>query len=84
MKLFRWTDLAEAGVRQQQGDAPREYDGGCDHRYRDGATVVLAQFGQMESFGGKSKLPEFVTAYEKLIDQISAKDRRVVLMSPRA
>ena len=32
-----------------------------------GATVVLVQFGQMESLGGAEKLPDFVQAYEKLL-----------------
>ena len=29
-----------------------------------GATVVICQFGQMESLAGKAKLPEFIAAYE--------------------
>ncbi len=47
-----------------------------------GATVVLAQFGQMESLDGVEKLPAFVQAYEKLLSQIEAASRRVVLVSP--
>ncbi len=49
-----------------------------------GATVVLCQFGQMESLAGKEKLPEFVAAYEKLIAQMSGGrgKRRVVILSP--
>src|SRR6187399_1818535 len=37
-----------------------------------GATVVICQFGQMESLAGKEKLPEFIAAYEKLIERMSA------------
>jgi putative heme-binding domain-containing protein len=47
-----------------------------------GATVVLAQFGQMESLGGAARLDEFVAAYEKLLDDFTAGGRRVVLVSP--
>jgi len=48
-----------------------------------GVTVVVAQFGQMESFAGKEKLPEFVAAYEKLIERWSAGGkRRIVLLAP--
>lgn len=47
-----------------------------------GATVVLAQFGQMESMAGPEKLPEFVSAYERLLDQIKRDNRRIVLVSP--
>lgn len=46
------------------------------------ATVVLAQFGQMESLGGAARLDEFVVAYEKLLDDFAAGGRRVVLVSP--
>ncbi len=52
-----------------------------------GATVVLAQFGQMESLAGADRLPAFVAAYEKLIAEFqggSAAEpaRRVVLLEP--
>jgi hypothetical protein len=48
-----------------------------------GVTVVVAQFGQMESFAGKEKLPEFVAGYEKLIARWSAGGkRRIVLLAP--
>jgi hypothetical protein len=47
------------------------------------ATDVLAQFGQSESFGGKEALPQFIEAYERLLDQFE-RDREVmvVLLSP--
>ncbi len=48
-----------------------------------GATVVIAQFGQMESLAGKEKLPEFIAAYGKLIERFSgAGKRRVVIVAP--
>lgn len=47
-----------------------------------GATVVIAQFGQMESLAGVERLPAFITAYEKLIADFAEGDRRVVLVSP--
>ena len=49
-----------------------------------GATVVLAQFGQMESLGGTAKLPEFIAAYEKLIEEFREDGRRVLLIAPVA
>ena len=36
-----------------------------------GATVVICQFGKMESLAGKAKLPEFIAAYEKLLKRFS-------------
>jgi putative heme-binding domain-containing protein len=49
-----------------------------------GATVVIAQFGQMESLNGIEKLPQFIAAYEKLIAEFADGGRRVVLMAPVA
>ena len=48
-----------------------------------GATVVLCQFGQMESLAGQAKLPEFIAAYEKLIERFSGGGkRRVIMVAP--
>jgi putative heme-binding domain-containing protein len=49
-----------------------------------GATVVLAQFGQMESLGGIAQLPQFIAAYEKLIAEFAGDGRRVALVAPVA
>jgi putative heme-binding domain-containing protein len=47
-----------------------------------GATVVLAQFGQMESLAGEVRIPQFVAAYEKLIAEFAEEGRRVALVAP--
>jgi putative membrane-bound dehydrogenase-like protein len=47
-----------------------------------GATVVIAQFGQMEALDGVKRLPEFVAAYHRLLDQFATQTRRLVLVSP--
>jgi len=47
-----------------------------------GATIVIAQFGQMEALDGVQRLPEFVAAYHRLLDQFAARTRRLVLVSP--
>jgi hypothetical protein len=49
-----------------------------------GATVVMCEFGQMESLGGKEKLPEFIAAYEKLLDRLGGGKRRIILIPPIA
>jgi hypothetical protein len=46
-----------------------------------GATVVICQFGQMESLDGKEKLPEFIAAYEKLLERFSNHGRRRILLA---
>ena len=50
---------------------------------RMGATVVLCQFGKMESFAGKEGVAAFTEAYEKLLARLSGeKKRRIGLMMP--
>ena len=47
-----------------------------------GATLVVAQFGQMEALHGVKRLPEFTAAYHRLLDQFAGRTRRLVLISP--
>ena len=48
-----------------------------------GATVVICQFGQMESLAGKDKIPDFIAAYEKLLERLGGDGkRRIVLVPP--
>jgi hypothetical protein len=48
-----------------------------------GATVVIAQFGQMESLAGRDGLGAFVDALEKIADRLTANGkRRLVLVEP--
>ncbi len=49
---------------------------------RVGATVVVAQYGQMEALDGTGRLPEFTSAYHRLLDQFAARTRRLVIVSP--
>jgi putative membrane-bound dehydrogenase-like protein len=50
---------------------------------RAGATVVMAQFGQLEALDGVRRLPEFRAAYHRLLDQFALQTRRLVLISPQ-
>ncbi len=47
-----------------------------------GATVVVAQFGQIESLDGTDKLPRFIADYHRLLDRFAAVTPRLVLISP--
>ena len=49
---------------------------------RVGATIVIAQFGRLESMAGRDGLARFVEAYEKLIEQFQKHARKVVLITP--
>ena len=48
---------------------------------RAGATVVIAQFGKMESLDGEDRVDEFVEAYGKFLDKVG-EGRRLVLLEP--
>jgi putative heme-binding domain-containing protein len=54
-----------------------------DQLKRVGATVVIAQFGKMESLAGEAGLAAFVERYGKLLDELGAGGRRLVLLEPR-
>ncbi len=47
-----------------------------------GAGMVIAQFGQVESFDGPGRLAEFTSAYHRLLDQFASRTPRLVLISP--
>jgi len=47
-----------------------------------GATMVIAQFGQVEALDGVGRLPHFIAAYHRLLDQFATRTRRLVLVSP--
>ena len=49
---------------------------------RVGATVFIAQFGQLESLQGSGGVARFAEAYGKLLDAFSRQARLVVLVSP--
>lgn len=65
-------------------EQPREMNFGSwqEQLRRVGATVIFAQFGQMESLDGQSSLPKFIVAYEKLLEQFRKQTPRIVLLSP--
>jgi lysophospholipase L1-like esterase len=49
---------------------------------RVAATVAFLHFGQTESLQGRDALTGFVTAYEKLLDELSVLVPRLVLVTP--
>ena len=47
-----------------------------------GVTVVIAQFGKIESLDGPERLGDFIESYGKLLDDFAADGRRVLLLGP--
>jgi len=58
------------------------FGGRAEQLKRVETTVVIAQFGQLESMTGPDHLDRFVKAYQQLIDQIRIHARLVVLVTP--
>jgi len=48
-----------------------------------GTTVVVAQFGRMESLAGPAGVPAFAAAYEAFIARLAGDTRRVLLLAAR-
>jgi len=49
---------------------------------REKISLIVLEFGRMESLQGVSALPKFVAAYEKLLDTCSARTSRLILVTP--
>lgn len=80
---IRWRSLAWEGdtVFEQRRDL--NYPTLEAQLDRMGATVVVCQFGKMESFAGKEGVAAFTEAYEKLLVRLSGeKKRRIALVLP--
>ncbi len=80
---IRWRSLAWEGdtVFEQRRDL--NYPTLETQLDRMGATVVICQFGKMESFAGKEGVAAFTEAYGKLLARLSGeKKRRIALVLP--
>ncbi len=67
--------LAQDGDLDAFGDMREQLE-------RLGATVVIAQFGRIESLAGPEDSPQFAKAYRELVDQFQGQARLVVLVTP--
>jgi putative heme-binding domain-containing protein len=73
--VYLQTTVAERWRRQAFGDMKGQLK-------KVGATLVIAQFGKIESLDGPNRLEDFTKAYDKLIDQLADDERRVILLAP--
>ncbi len=46
------------------------------------ASILIAQFGQMESLDGEASIPRFIEAYKQLLSTARGSERQIVLLSP--
>jgi len=81
-KSVRFRNLAWEGDTVFEQAREMNFGSWPEQLERVGASVVFAQFGQMESLQGPLALPRFVQAYGKLLDEFTRRPRRIVLLSP--
>ena len=81
-KNVRFRNLAWEGDTVFEQAREMNFGSWPEQLKRVGASVVFAQFGQMESLQGASALPRFVQAYGRLLDEFGKHTRRIVLLSP--
>ena len=71
---------ADTVYRQQR---PRNFGTHAEMLDRIGATVCVAAFGQVEAMDGVQRLAEFISAYEKLLEEaVRPRTEKIVLITP--
>ena len=78
--LFR--DLSWQADTVYLRQRPRNFGTQTEALSRIGATVAVAAFGQMEAMVGKGRLPEFIEAYEVLLEEVRLRTEKIVLVTP--
>jgi len=83
-KRVRFRTMAWEGDTVHEQLRPLNFGSWTDHLRRAGASVVIAQFGQVEMLEGKAGVDRFAAAYDALVAQFAATTKRIVLVSPTA
>jgi hypothetical protein len=81
-RSVRFRNMAWEGDTVTEQYRPVNFGPWGEQLRRVGASVVFAQFGQLESLEGKDGIERFIAAYEGLLDQFARVTRRIVLVSP--
>ncbi len=78
--VFR--SLSWEGDTVHEQPRPLNFGSWRDQLSRLGASVIFAQYGQVEALEGKAGLERFTAAYDRLLGEFSAATRRIVVVSP--
>ena len=78
--LFR--SLSWEGDTVHEQPRPLNFGSWRDQLSRAGASVIFAQYGQVEALEGKAGLERFTAAYDRLLGEFSNATRRIVVVSP--
>jgi hypothetical protein len=81
-KHVRFRNMAWEGDTVYEQPRPLNFGSWADQFRRVGASVLVLQFGQVESLQGKDGVSRFEGAYEALLAQLSKSTQRIVLVSP--
>ena len=81
-KSARFRNMAWEGDTVYEQPRPLNFGSWSDQLRRVGATVVFAQFGQLEALEGQAGLERFTRSYEALLEQVARTTKRIVLVSP--
>lgn len=81
-RSVRYRNMAWEGDTVYEQPRPLNFGTWTDQFRRAGASVIFAQFGQVEALEGKAGLERFSAAYEALIGQFAQTTKRIVLVSP--
>lgn len=80
---LRWRSLAWEGDTVFARPRELNFPSVTSQLQTAGATLVLLQFGEMESFAGAAGVPGFAAAYERLLTEVGTVVPRRVLLTPR-
>ncbi len=76
-------DLSWQADTVYQRQRPRNFGTQLEALDRVRASSVVAAFGQMEAMDGKARLPDFIAAYEAMLDEdVVPRTEKIVLVTP--
>lgn len=76
-------DLSWQADTVYQRQRPRNFGSQIAMLDQVGATVIVSAFGQMEVLDGIDRLPEFIRAYSKMLDDdVRPRTEKIVLVTP--
>ena len=81
-KDVRFRNLAWQADTVYRRQRPRNFGGNLVQLRRVDASIIIAAFGQIEAMDGVRKIPDFVAAYRKLLNECVMQTRRIVLVTP--
>ena len=81
-RRVHYRNMAWEGDTVYEQPRPLNFGSWADQFRRCGASVIVAQFGQVEALQGKDGVDGFAAAYETLLAQFAQSTKRIVLVSP--